>query len=76
MEHEIALICIVLIIVAHIIGRVGYAVENDKKEKSDYDKMNESINNAINGSAEISSGLPGFIIHNGMKRPSKRVRDA
>lgn len=49
MEHEIALICIVLIIVAYIIGRVGYAVENDKKEKSDYDKMNESINNAING---------------------------
>lgn len=48
MEHGIALICIVLIAAAYIVGRVGYAIENDKKENSDYDKMNESINDAIN----------------------------
>ncbi len=48
MEHGIAILCIVLVFAAYIAGRVGYAIENDKKEKSDYDKMNESINEAIN----------------------------
>lgn len=48
MEHGIAIICIVLIFAAYMVGRVGYAIEKDKKEKSDYDKMNDSINDAIN----------------------------
>lgn len=48
MEHGVALLCIVLVCAAYIIGRVGYAIENDKNEKSDYEKMNESINDAIN----------------------------
>lgn len=48
MEHGIAILCFVLIFAAYIAGRVGFAIENDKKEKSDYDKMNDSVNDAIN----------------------------
>ena len=48
MEFGIVILCAVLVFAAYIAGRVGYAIENDKKEKSDYDKMNESINDAIN----------------------------
>lgn len=48
MEHGIALLCLVLVVAAYIVGRVGFALENDKKEKSDYDKINDSINEAIN----------------------------
>lgn len=44
----LSLLCIALVVVAYIAGRVGYAIENDKTEKSDYEKMNESINAAIN----------------------------
>lgn len=39
---------IILIFAAYFFGRVGYAIENDKQEKSEYDKINESIDNAIN----------------------------
>ena len=48
MEFGIAVLCVILIFAAYIAGRVGYAIEKDKKEKSDYEKMNESINHAIN----------------------------
>lgn len=48
MEFGIVIICAILVFIAYIAGRVGYAIENDKKEKSDYDKMNESVNAAIN----------------------------
>lgn len=48
MEFGIVILCAVLVFAAYIIGRVGYAIEKDKKEKSDYDKMNESIDNVIN----------------------------
>lgn len=48
MEHGIAILCIVLVFAAYIAGRVGFAIENDKKEKSDYDKMNDSFSDAIN----------------------------
>ena len=48
METGIAILCIVLVFAAYIAGRVGFAIENDKKEKSDYDKMNDSISDAIN----------------------------
>ncbi len=42
------LLCAILIFAAYFFGRVGYAIENDKKEKSDYEKMNEAINEAVN----------------------------
>ena len=48
MEFGIVIICAILVFAAYIAGRVGYAIENDKKEKSDYDRMDESINAAIN----------------------------
>ena len=48
METGIAILCIVLVFAAYIAGRVGFAIENDKEEKSDYDKMNDSISDAIN----------------------------
>lgn len=48
MEAGITLLCAVLIFIAYIAGRVGYAIENDKEKESDYEKMNESINDAIN----------------------------
>ena len=48
MEVGIAVLGIVLIFAAYIAGRVGYAIENDKKEKSDYGKMNETIQDAVN----------------------------
>lgn len=48
METGIAILCIVLVFAAYIAGRVGFAIENDKKEKSDYDKMNDSISDVIN----------------------------
>ena len=44
MEHGIAILCIVLIFAAYIAGRVGYAIEHDKNKKSDYEKMNDTIN--------------------------------
>lgn len=46
MEHGIALICIVLVIAAYIIGRITN--DNDKEKESDYDKMNEAIKTAMN----------------------------
>ena len=48
MEFGVTILCAVIAIVAYIAGRVGYAIENDKEEKSDYKKMNDSINEAIN----------------------------
>ena len=42
------LLCAILVVAAYFFGRVGYAIENDKKEKSDYEKMNEAINEAVN----------------------------
>lgn len=48
METGTGILCIVLVFAAYIAGRVGFAIENDKKEKSDYDKMNDSISDAIN----------------------------
>lgn len=47
MEFEIVTICIVLVFVAYIAGRVGYAIGNDKKEESDYDKMNDAVDDAL-----------------------------
>lgn len=38
----------ILVVAAYFFGRVGYAIENDKKEKSDYEKMNEASNEAVN----------------------------
>lgn len=48
MEFGIVILCAVLVFAAYIAGRVGYAIENDKNKKSDYEKMNESIDNVIN----------------------------
>lgn len=47
MEFEIVTICIVLVFVAYIAGRVGYAIGNDKKEESDYNKMNDAVDDAL-----------------------------
>lgn len=44
MEYGIALICLLLVIVAYILGRVGYAVEKDEDERPGFNKMNESDN--------------------------------
>lgn len=48
MEATTGILCLILTIGAYIVGRVGYAIEKDDKEKSDYDKMNDSVNDAIN----------------------------
>lgn len=49
METEgLILLCTILVVAAYFFGRVGYAIETDKKEKSDYEKMNEATNEAIN----------------------------
>lgn len=37
----------ILIVAAYFFGRVGYAIENDKNSESDYEKMNETVRNAI-----------------------------
>ena len=42
------LLGVILIFAAYFLGRVGYAIENDKTEVSDYEKMNESIDDALN----------------------------
>ena len=47
MEHGIAILCLVLVVAAYIAGRVGFAIENDRKKESDYDKMNEAIKAAM-----------------------------
>ena len=47
MEHGIAILCIVLVFAAYIAGRVGFAIANDRKKESDYDKMNEAIKAAM-----------------------------
>ncbi len=47
-QTQITIICALIAFTAYIIGRVGYGLKQDKQEKSDYDMMNESINNAIN----------------------------
>ncbi|MEY8687926.1 hypothetical protein AB9N12_18030 [Bacteroides sp. AN502(2024)] len=39
---------IIFIFAAYFFGRVGYAIENDKNKKSDYEKKNEAVNDAIN----------------------------
>lgn len=38
---------IILIVAAYFFGRVGYAIENDGSSESDYEKMNETVHNAI-----------------------------
>lgn len=48
MEAGAIPLCAVLVFATYIIGRIGYAIEKDKTDKSDYEKMNESINDAIN----------------------------
>lgn len=47
-QTQITIICALIAFTAYIIGRVGYGLKKDKQEKSDYDMMNESINDAIN----------------------------
>lgn len=37
----------ILIVAAYFCGRVGYAIRNDKSSESDYEKMNETVRNAI-----------------------------
>ena len=39
------LLCAILVIAAYFFGRVGYAIENDKKEKSDDVEINEPVKN-------------------------------
>lgn len=47
METGIGILCLVLVVAAYIAGRVGFAIENDRKKESDYDKMNEAIKAAM-----------------------------
>lgn len=47
METGTGILCIVLVFAAYIAGRVGFAIANDRKKESDYDKMNEAIKAAM-----------------------------
>lgn len=47
METGTGILCLVLVVAAYIAGRVGFAIENDRKKESDYDKMNEAIKAAM-----------------------------
>ena len=47
MELEVAIGCVVLVVVAYIAGRVGYAIENDKRKESEHGKMNDAVDAAI-----------------------------
>lgn len=47
MEPGIVLLCIALIAVAYVAGRVGFAIENGKNEKSDYEQMSEAVDEAM-----------------------------
>lgn len=47
METGIGILCLVLVVAAYIAGRVGFAIANDRKKESDYDKMNEAIKAAM-----------------------------
>ena len=57
MEYEIAILCLVLFCAAYKIGRVGYEIEKKNREKSDYDRMNDSINDAINEEDKLTRNL-------------------
>lgn len=48
MDIEIMIPCAILICAAYIAGRVGFAIEKDKEKKSDYDRMEDAVNKAIN----------------------------
>lgn len=47
METGTGILCLVLVVAAYIAGRVGFAIANDRKKESDYDKMNEAIKAAM-----------------------------
>ena len=57
MEYEIAIFCLVLICAAYKVGRAGYEIEKKKSEKSDYDKINDSINDVINEEDKLTRNL-------------------
>ena len=48
MDIEIMIPCAILICAAYIAGRGGFAIEKDKEKKSDYDRMEDAVNKAIN----------------------------
>ena len=47
MEHGIALICFLFIVVAYIAGRVGFGVANDKDGTSGHGAANDAVDEAI-----------------------------